>query len=1162
MTALPFLPVRFVPLNLRVKIYLYIFMMLLCLAPAISNCNPNTPPAVTGNIVANSSFTPPTIQAGKVNFTATSYNTTTVNWTNGNGTARAVFVAQATSGAAAPVNGTTYTDTADPVLGQGTEIGTTGWYCIYNGTGSSTTLWGSPGVTYRVTVVDYNGTPGNEAYLTPGLAPGDLNYISTRLSPANVTMLMVAPTIPAAKVVFANTTFTGTTARWTNGNGQFRAVFISKGANGSPSPATAANYTANPAFGSGSEIGATGWYCVYNGTGSSVDISGLTEGTTYRVSVVEYNPYFNKGDQYLTTGQSPANVTTMATIPVTPARLVKFTNTTNTGTTASWTNGTGSARAVFIFKGANGSPLPAGGTAYTANPAYGFGTAVGSSGWYCIYNGTGSSVNITGLTYGVTYRVSVVEYNVIAGSEDYLTTGQSPANVTPVVVAIAPTVQASQITFTNTLTYSTTANWTNGNGASRAVFVSQGTSGTALPVNGTNYAANETFGQGSQIGSTGWYCVFNGTSFPQQEIDGLEPGTTYRVTVVEYNTSPQGNLYLTTGQSPANVTPSIVATAPTVQASQITFNNTNINSTYADWTEGNGAYRAVFISEGTSGTALPVDGTNYTANGTFGQGQQIGSTGWYCVYNGTGYPQQFIQGLVTGTTYRVTVVEYNISTQGNLYLTTGQSPANVTPSIVAVAPTVQASQITFNNTNINSTYAVWTEGNGAYRAVFISAGTSGTALPVDGTDYTADGTFGQGQQIGSTGWYCIYNGTGYPQQYIDGLATGTTYRVTVVEYNISAQGNLYLTTGQSPANVTPSYVATAPTVQASQITFNTTNINSTEASWTIGNGAYRAMFISAGTSGTALPVDLTNYTANGTYGQGSQIGSTGWYCVYNGTGYPQQFIGGLETGTTYRVTVVEYNISAQGNLYLTAGQSPANVTPSYATIAPTVQASLINFTNTSTNSTDANWTDGNGAYHAVFISAGTSGTALPADGTNYTGNETFGQGSQIGSTGWYCVYSGAGYPEQNIDGLDPGTTYRVTVVEYNITAGGNLYLTTGQSPANVTTATTLNHIFQGGEPFPLISSLNDQKVEPNNILTPNGDGVNDTWMVKNITNYPNNKVTVYDRTGNIIFSKQGYANDWAGTYRGSVLNQGTYYYLVELGNGSTLRGFITVVRDR
>jgi len=74
--------------------------------------------------------------------------------------------------------------------------------------------------------------------------------------------------------------------------------------------------------------------------------------------------------------------------------------------------------------------------------------------------------------------------------------------------------------------------------------------------------------------------------------------------------------------------------------------------------------------------------------------------------------------------------------------------------------------------------------------------------------------------------------------------------------------------------------------------------------------------------------------------------------------------------------------------------------------------------------------------------------------------------------------------------------------------------------------------------------------------------VNDTWIVKNIEFYPNNKVTVYDRTGIVVYTKQGYANDWAGTYHGAILNQGTYYYLVDLGNGSTLRGFITVVRDR
>jgi len=93
---------------------------------------------------------------------------------------------------------------------------------------------------------------------------------------------------------------------------------------------------------------------------------------------------------------------------------------------------------------------------------------------------------------------------------------------------------------------------------------------------------------------------------------------------------------------------------------------------------------------------------------------------------------------------------------------------------------------------------------------------------------------------------------------------------------------------------------------------------------------------------------------------------------------------------------------------------------------------------------------------------------------------------------------------------------------------------------------------------PLSFSLN-QKVEPNNILSPNGDGINDIWVVKNIAYYPNNVVTVFDREGQVVFTKKGYTNDWTGTYRGSVLNEGTYYYSVDLGNGTVSRGFITVV---
>jgi len=97
-----------------------------------------------------------------------------------------------------------------------------------------------------------------------------------------------------------------------------------------------------------------------------------------------------------------------------------------------------------------------------------------------------------------------------------------------------------------------------------------------------------------------------------------------------------------------------------------------------------------------------------------------------------------------------------------------------------------------------------------------------------------------------------------------------------------------------------------------------------------------------------------------------------------------------------------------------------------------------------------------------------------------------------------------------------------------------------------------------GDRTELVTSLGE-KIEANNILSPNGDGINDIWVVKNIAFYPDNTVTVYNKAGEVVFTRKGYTNDWNGTYRGSVLSEGTYYYSVDLGNGTTKKGFITVV---
>jgi gliding motility-associated-like protein len=100
---------------------------------------------------------------------------------------------------------------------------------------------------------------------------------------------LAAPATPASNVNFTNATFTSLTVNWTNGSGANRAVFMLAGDTGVPEPVFNATYNANSQFGSGSQIGTSGWYCVYNGTGNSVTVTNLNPSSAYRVMVVEYS---------------------------------------------------------------------------------------------------------------------------------------------------------------------------------------------------------------------------------------------------------------------------------------------------------------------------------------------------------------------------------------------------------------------------------------------------------------------------------------------------------------------------------------------------------------------------------------------------------------------------------------------------------------------------------------------------------------------------------------------------------------------------------------------------------------------------------------------------------------------------------------------------------
>lgn len=88
------------------------------------------------------------------------------------------------------------------------------------------------------------------------------------------------------------------------------------------------------------------------------------------------------------------------------------------------------------------------------------------------------------------------------------------------------------------------------------------------------------------------------------------------------------------------------------------------------------------------------------------------------------------------------------------------------------------------------------------------------------------------------------------------------------------------------------------------------------------------------------------------------------------------------------------------------------------------------------------------------------------------------------------------------------------------------------------------------------------KVFPINILTPNGDGSNDVWIVKDIEKYPENEITVFDRSGRTVFHVINYQNDWMGYLYGRPLAEGTYYYIIKLRKNSKadhIKGYITIV---
>lgn len=131
----------------------------------------------------------------------------------------------------------------------------------------------------------------------------------------------------------------------------------------------------------------------------------------------------------------------------------------------------------------------------------------------------------------------------------------------------------------------------------------------------------------------------------------------------------------------------------------------------------------------------------------------------------------------------------------------------------------------------------------------------------------------------------------------------------------------------------------------------------------------------------------------------------------------------------------------------------------------------------------------------------------------------------------------------SISGLDTGIVYSVTIIATYGSKSDTAYV------SNIT-------INPSTEPC---------NVEVFNGLTPNGDGINDFFYIKNIDQFPNNSVTIYSRWGQEIWNISGYNNQeksWKGTSVGNTpAPSGTYFYIINLGDGKSklIKGWIELL---
>ncbi|MFZ4399671.1 MAG: hypothetical protein ACOYO1_06535 [Bacteroidales bacterium] len=221
--------------------------------------------------------------------------------------------------------------------------------------------------------------------------------------------------------------------------------------------------------------------------------------------------------------------------------------------------------------------------------------------------------------------------------------------------------------------------------------------------------------------------------------------------------------------------------------------------------------------------------------------------------------------------------------------------------------------------------------------------TSGTAFQIPHiSNFTADTICGAGNvqlsaiaSVGNINWYNQASGGNL----LSSSATYTTSIQATTTYYAEAVNNSCIS---SPRSAVTAIVKSAPSIQASILTYPAITNNSITIAWTRGNGDSVLVIAKQGSSVSQFPISYAIYTANAYFGNGTALGN-GNFIVYKGTG-TSAIITGLLAENTYHFAIYEYN--SISSCYKTPGLlGSATTVANYSTFSATVSNAWENAAN-------------------------------------------------------------------------------------------------------------------------------------------------------------------------------------------------------------------------